>query len=205
MSVGDLYAQFVVAHGLEREGLFALLASEFAPATVLYPGCFLHVTPSFWLPHVVYVDRHARAIDVFADGSGVQQLVRARKRYRAPAHVEFIAHDYTQRLPLRPASFDLLLSLYAPEVTRHCLAYVRSGGIVLSNNHRGDAEHALADRRLELVAVVHERRDAFRLLRDDLTGYLEQRPLAAYRGRQVRGQPLYVRSADYYVFRRRRD
>jgi hypothetical protein len=45
----EIYQQYVVAHGLERENLFRLLHERFALETVLYPGCFLRVTPSFWL------------------------------------------------------------------------------------------------------------------------------------------------------------
>jgi len=48
-----MYKQYVVAHGLERQDLFRLLQERFALETVLYPGSFPAVTPSFWLQHVV--------------------------------------------------------------------------------------------------------------------------------------------------------
>jgi Histidine kinase-, DNA gyrase B-, and HSP90-like ATPase len=90
----------VVAHGLEREGLFQLLRKWFAPETILYPGCFLHVTPSFWLQHVVYVDRHDRDGRFFANEEGVRRFVNARRHYRPPAYLRFLPADYTQPLPL---------------------------------------------------------------------------------------------------------
>ena len=65
-----IYQQYVVAHGLEREDLFRLLDERFALETVLYPGCFLHVTPSFWLQHVVYVDRNDLTRRFFEDTEG---------------------------------------------------------------------------------------------------------------------------------------
>ena len=79
---------------------------------------FLHVTPSFWLQHVVYVDRHGRAGRFFADEEGVRRFVNARRHYRPPAYLRFLSADYTRPLPLPEASFDLLLALYAPGVSR---------------------------------------------------------------------------------------
>jgi hypothetical protein len=97
-----------------------------------------------------------------------KQLVHSRKKYRVTAHLEFPAEDFTQLLPVCQASFELLLSLYAPEVTRYCITYVKPAGLVVSNNHHGDAEFARSDPRLEFVGVVHERRGSFNLQQTDL-------------------------------------
>jgi hypothetical protein len=109
-----IYQQYVVAHGLEREDLFRLLHERFALETVLYPGCFLHVTPSFWLQHVVYVDRNDLTSRFFADTEGIDRLVASRRHYRPSAYLRFLQADYTRPLPLDDASFDLVLALYAP-------------------------------------------------------------------------------------------
>ena len=152
----------MVAHGLERDEVLRALRDRFQPATVLYPGCLLHVTPSCWFQHVVYVDRHPLAARFFADTEGVRRIVNGRKRYRQPAYVRFIEQDFTRGpLPLRPASFDLLLALYAPDVSRTCVDYLRPGGLLLSNDHHGDAEDAAGDPRLALV----ERRGDYHLFR----------------------------------------
>jgi hypothetical protein len=147
-----VYRQYVLAHGLEREGLFQLLREWFAPETALYPGCFLHVTPSFWLQHVVYVDRHDRAGRFFADEAGVRRFINARRHYRPPAYLRFLPADYTRPLPLPEASFDLLLALYAPGVSRACAQYLKPGGWLLTNDHCGDAADASKDVHLTLWA-----------------------------------------------------
>jgi SAM-dependent methyltransferase len=197
-----LYQQYVVAHGLEREALFRLLHERFAPETVLYPGCFLHVTPSFWLQHVVYVDRNELASCFFADAEGVRRLVESRRHYRPSAFLRFLQADYTRPLPLPDASFDLLLALYAPNVSRTCARYLKPGGLLLTNDHEGDAADALRDARLRLVGAFEERRGSFTLREGDMEGYLVPRSAGALKGRRVGGRPIYVRPAHAYLFRR---
>ncbi|NMO16282.1 class I SAM-dependent methyltransferase [Pyxidicoccus fallax] len=198
----DLYQSYVVGHQLERTGLFALLRETWPAAhTVLYPGCFLHVTPSFFYQHVVYVDRNELARDFFADVEGVRRLISARRQYRQDAHVRFLEQDYTTPLPLPEASFDLLLALYAGGISRACHKYLKPGGLLLTNDHHGDAAEAASEKTLELVAVVTERRGHFEFRTEDLSGFLVPKEP----GRpHSRGGSGYVRSADAYLFRRKR-
>jgi len=202
-SVQSLYEQYVVAHGLEREDLFRVLAARFAPETVLYPGCFLHVTPSFWFQHVVYVDRHELPARFFASEAAVREFVDARRHYRPPAYVRFVPADYVAApLPVAEASFDLVLALFAPDVARACARYLRPGGLLVSNDHMGDAAQAVRHPELRLVSVVDEHRGTFAIRDDNLDGYLVPKPAGALKGRQIGGRPTYVRSASAYVFRR---
>lgn len=165
-TVESLYREYVVDHGLERAGLFeAILARDPSLTTVLYPGCFLHVTPSFFFPHVVYVDRSDLAASFFSDAGGVAALVDNHRRYRRKSYRRFIHHDFTEPLPLPDGSFDLLLSLYAGGVTKACARYLRAGGLLVSNDHAGDADEARHDETLEFVATGHARRN--RVVFDD--------------------------------------
>lgn len=202
-TIQSLYEHYVVAHDLERDDLCRLLSERFAPKAVLYPGCFLHVTPSFWFQHVVYVDRHELAARFFADPTAVRQFVDGRRHYRQSAYVRFVHADYTAPLPLADGSFDLVLALYAPGVSRACARYLRPGGLLLSNDHEGDAAEAATDPRLQLVGVVEEQRGRFSLREAALDGYLVPKPAGAARGRQLRGGRVYLRSASAYLFRRR--
>jgi hypothetical protein len=148
--------------GAPAHALLRALRERFAPASVLYPGCFLHITPSFWVQHVVYVDRNPLAARFVADVEGVRRMVDGHKRYRQPAFVRFVEQDYALGpLPLGEATFDLLLTLYAPDVSRTCAVHLRPGGVLLTNNHGGDAVAAAADRWLEFV----ERRGEYHLFR----------------------------------------
>jgi hypothetical protein len=54
--------------GFERSELFAFLQEEYHPVEVLYPGCSIHITPGFYFPHVVFVDRSPSTLSFFAQG-----------------------------------------------------------------------------------------------------------------------------------------
>lgn len=199
--VATLYDEYVVQHGLERTVLLSTIRARFErPPTVLYPGCFVHVTPSFYFQHVIYVDRNELAREFFAESAGVLALINNRKRYSQSPYVRFLAQDYTSELPFPHESFELLLSLFAPGVSRACARYLRPGGLLLSNDHMGDAREAAGMGDLELCAVLEQRRDEIRLQESDVAGYLK--PASSGRRRAV-PTAQYERAANYYLFRRK--
>lgn len=138
----------------ERAGLFEALREKYPCREVLYPGCSVHLTPSLYFPHVVYVDRSEEAARFFASGNTLQDFVNRNKRYRQSCYLQFIQQDYQRPLPLKEGSFDLLLALYADGIVSSCIRYLKPGGHLISNNHRGEAELAVKDRRLKLVSAV---------------------------------------------------
>jgi len=201
--VETIYREYVVAPGLERAALLEALRERFSERpTMLYPGSSVHVTPSFFFEHVVYVDRSPLAHDFFANEEGVRAVIDGGKRYRGASFVRFIEADFTRPLPVPEESFDVLLALYAGGISRACTRYVRPGGLVLTNDHHGDAREAAALPELSLEAVVEERRVDVRFIEGDLGGYLhDETPRRSPRGEaptKTRG-----RAADYYLFRKR--
>lgn len=189
------YIEYVVDPGLERRSLFEALAAERPEIeTVLYPGSSIHVTPSFYFRHVVYVDRSDRAARFFADAEMVQTLVADRGHHRKPPHVRFVHQDFTLPLPLRESSFDLALALYAPGACAAAAPFLRSGGLLVTDNHRSDALSAFSDDRLVLVAVGRSGRRHVRLSADDLELHISD----------VEHPEPHHRSPDYYLFERHR-
>lgn len=189
-----LYDEYVVAPDLERVALLRGLRERCArDATVLYPGSSIHVTPSFFFQHVVYVDRSELARVFFGRAAGVLEVVRARKTYAQAPYVRFIEQDFTLPLPIPDESCDVLLALYAGAISATCARYVRPGGLLLSNDHHGDAADAarLADFTLE--AVVEERRADVRFHDDALERWSPPGP-----PRRHAPKPAY------YLFRRAR-
>ncbi|MBN1782926.1 class I SAM-dependent methyltransferase [bacterium] len=199
--VEHLYKTYLSDMHLERRGLFEALADAFPSETVLYPGCQIHVTPSFFFPHVVYVDNGVMAADFFKDTDAVQALVDRNKKYGRSAHVRFIGLDFTQDLSLRDNSFDLLISLYAGGIAASCHRYLRPGGLILTNNHHDDAGEAARSPVFGLAAVIHERGKQVRISGDDLEDYFIPRTNPSRKERT--GRPEYTKNADYYVFRKR--
>lgn len=130
--------------------------------------------------------------------------LRGRTLPGAGADVAFLHVDYTEPLPISPASFDLLISLYAGPVWEHCRTYLSPQGYFLANTSHGDASLAALDPTLRLVAAVHQRDGTYRLDTKNLDSYLlPMRPSAAdpetirRRGRGI----AYTRTAFAYVFR----
>ena len=52
---------------MKREGLFRLLSESYEVQSVLYPGSYIHISPSFHFQEVVYVDMDKRANNLFSD------------------------------------------------------------------------------------------------------------------------------------------
>lgn len=192
-----VYQEYVVAPDLERTALFEALRRWCARrATVLYPGSSVHVTPSFFFQHVVYVDRSELSRAFFGQPQAVLDVVNARRRYRERPFIRFLAQDFTAALPLPEGSFDVLLALYTGGISTACARYVKQGGILVTNNHHGDARDAAQLPDFELHGVIEGRRGEVRFVADkDLDRCVH--PAGRTRpGRRVAPE------MDYYVFRR---
>lgn len=196
----DRYHEYVAKRGDEL-GLFHEVARFADIERALYPGSYIHITPSLVFTDVVYVDTDTKARRFFRDLDDVQALVMQLRGDRQPVRIGFHGVDYAD-VPEPAASFDLLISLYAGFVSEACRWLLRPGGLLLANNSHGDASMAALDRRFELVAAM-TRRD--RLRTDELDTYLHARsgqdPTIDDLRRTGRGVAV-TRDAKAYLFRR---
>jgi hypothetical protein len=206
-SGSDRYRAQYVDLQFERGGLFELIHDAFHPAEVLYPGSAIHVTPAFYFPHVVFVDQDPGVAAFFAEREAILALINRNRRYRRTPYIQFIAQDFAEPLAVPGSRFDLVLALYTGGVSRTCSRYLRTGGILVTNDHQNDALDACRDGELQLVGVAESRRGTYRLreqghserLRCERAGLRTRRFLR----RSSRGME-YVDTERYYVFRRRR-
>lgn len=187
----------------DRSGLFGAVSATWHPATALYPGSYLDLAPSTAIPSVTYVDTDRRAARYFADTALLEAELHGRTRSGAGTDLAFLHADYTRPLPLQPASFDLLISLYAGPVWEHCRHYLSPRGWLLANTSHGDASLAALDPTLRLAAAVHQRAGTYSLDTEDLDGYLVPRRAAAADPDTIRrhGRGIaYTRTAFAYLF-----
>ena len=112
----------------------------------------------------------------FADEQDVLDYVRGRKHYKQQPYIRFIEQDYTTPLPLRENSYDLLIALYATGAAEACHAYLKSGGLLLSNNHHDDAGQALRSGDYDLVAAMFYDGDTCQITGTDLEQYFVPKP-----------------------------
>jgi hypothetical protein len=170
MDVALLYEKYHTSREDERLGLFESVRAEFGVTRGLYPGCFVHLTPSFVIPQMHYVDSDRNASRFFADGFA-KQLVDRNRTYDETPSLEFHRLDYRQRIPLEDGSVDLLISQYAGFVSEACTRYLTTGGYLIANNSHGDAGLAACDGEFRLVAVVNRRGDRWSLDTRNLSDY----------------------------------
>ena len=191
----------------ERGGLFELIRERFQPIEVLYPGCSAHLTPAFSFPHVVFVDQDPEALAFFSDRERVLDLIGRRRKYRRRPYFQFFHQDFTQPLPVYKPAFDLLLALYTGGVSKACSAYLKTGGLLLTNNHQGDALDAAQDDQLELIAVVRKRKGKYRFEArgpGDVTEIKSRSKNVKRYLRNTSDGTEYIENQVYYLFRRTR-
>lgn len=204
-SVLQVYEEYERTRG-DLAGMFSILADAFPIDRVLYPGSYVHLSPSFIFPSVAYVDTDRRAKAFFADHRGTTALANARKRYDESPEITFHHADYTTDLDEPDEGFDLLISLYAGFVSEACKRYLRVGGWLVANNSHGDASMASIDPGYEFVAAIKHRSGRYRLVSRDLEAYFVPKRDVKVTAELLRstGRGVgYTRSASAYVFQRR--
>ena len=92
-----LYKKYHVDRNDERLGQFTILAEKYNVKSALYPGSFVHITPSFVFPVVTYVDTDKRAESFFKDPC-VSDYISKHKTYDSEPAVSFIHKDYRKRI-----------------------------------------------------------------------------------------------------------
>ena len=203
---GDLrsrYDEYVSKRG-DEFGLFQQVARFAIVERALYPGSYVHLTPSVVFDDVVYVDTDPKAKRFFREIDAVRALVSDLRGSPQPVSIAFHGTDYAQ-VPEQAASFDLLISLYAGFVSEACGWLLRPGGLLLANDSHGDASMAALDPRFELAGAF-TRRD--RLRTEELDTYLQPRSGRSTTVEELRrtGRGVAVtRDVKAYLFRRRPD
>ena len=206
-TASSMYQKYHVEKQDERLGLFERLVVRYSVRSALYPGSFMHVTPSFVIPTVVYADSDRRARRFYSDPE-VLQLVAERRTYSEEPTIRFHYGDYAAGFPEPEGSFDLLISQYAGFVSRACKRYLKIGGYLVVNNSHGDASMAVLDADWKLVAVYKRRGERFTVTSDELDSYMIPKrgppPTEESLEATMRGV-AFTRSAAGYVFRRHPD
>ncbi len=197
-----LYYQQYLEKSFERRELFEALAAAYDIDSCLYPGSFVHCTPSFFFLRCSYVDTDARAARFFKSLS-VRSFVAERALYPGRPEIRLHQQSYETDLPEADDSFDLLLSLYAGFISPRCRRYLKLGGLLVANDSHGDASMAYLDDAFRFVGAAHCRNDRCRLDTADLDRYfVPAKPLDITPGylRKMKRGAAYVRPATCYLF-----
>ncbi|WNZ29984.1 MAG: hypothetical protein IAX21_03760 [Candidatus Bathyarchaeota archaeon] len=200
----SLYKKHHVDNCDERLGQFLLLTEKFTIKNALYSGSFVHITPSFVIPNVVYVDTNKQAREFFNDIS-VYEFVSKKKMYDEDSIITFHSKDYRKDIGEPTESFDLLISQYAGFVSQHCKKYLKIGGILLVNNSHGDASMASIDIDYKFVGVMNKRQNKFSFSEKNLESYfIPKKPRKVTREylEKIKRGIGYTKSPTVYVFKK---
>lgn len=165
-----LYEKFFQERQFERLDLFQTISDEFKVQRALYPGSFVHVTPSFVFPDVVYVDNDKQARQFFAKPE-IYTFIAVRKNYPQETKIAFHFADYRDGFDELEEGFDLLISQYAGFIGQYCKKYLKKGGLLLANNSHGDAGMAAIDVDYALQAVFSVRNGKYCISEKSLDEY----------------------------------
>ncbi len=188
----------------ERLELFNLLLNKFKIKSALYPGCALHITPSFLFPLTIYVDTYSKAKLFFAN-NGLLEFISKHKVYIDKPIIRFYPLNYKKDLKESHNSFDLLISQYAGFVSKYCKKYLKIGGYLIAKNSHGDASMASISNDYEFFGILNHRNNKYYLSQKNLDQYFIPKKeiliTEAYLEKIQRGIG-YKKSAGIYLFKR---
>jgi len=121
-----------------------VLKNNFKITRSLYPGSWIHLTPSLVFPLVVYVDSLSNIKQMF-DNPQLIDYVRKHSEVSEPC-IKAYERDYRRGIEEEKESFDLLISLNSGFVSQYCSQYLKKNGLLLANNSHYDAIKAYTDK-----------------------------------------------------------
>jgi hypothetical protein len=198
-----LYKKYFVDKGDERRMLFEKVASLYKPVKGIYPGCFVQITPSFYIPDMTYIDADKR-INKFFNDAALSAYIEANKTYSESAAVTGFQSDYSADLPLENGSYDIMFSFYAGFISQICKKYLKPGAIVVCNNSHGDSSLASADPDYRLIAVIQRNGSKFTISDKNLDSYFHKKDGSPVDKEKVLQRMIgekFTKTAFAYVFR----
>ncbi|QEN04747.1 hypothetical protein EW093_08520 [Thiospirochaeta perfilievii] len=170
VEVPKLYKKYFIDKDDERKKLFKMIYDIYKPQKGIYPGSFVHITPSFYIKEMTYIDSDKR-IAKFFDNENVLNYICENKNYSDEPNIKAFQGDFSSLLAIDENSFDIMFSFYAGFISQSCKKYLRSSGVLVCNNSHGDASLAFTDEDYKLIAVIKRNGSKFRIVDKDLDSY----------------------------------
>jgi hypothetical protein len=192
-------------HNGDRQDIFKLLVDHYGVQRALYPGSYIHIAPSFYIPTTVYIDSYEKTEDFFNDKTIFEYISKNRSYKKIPI-VRYHYSNYNLDFGEKVEDFDLLISLHAGFISQSCKKYLKNEGILLVNNSHGDAGMAYLDKYYEFIAAIYRSNRQYRLTDKNLDKYFilknpDLQITQDYLKRFGRGVG-YTKTASVYVFKK---
>ncbi len=202
--IPNLYNEFYIKKNDERSELFKILSDTFNIKNGLYPGSFVHITPSFFISQMVYVDTDKRCNNFFSDKLTLDYIIR-KKTYNESPEIRFHHADFTNNINERAESFDLLISLYSGFISKYCKKYLKKTGVLIANNSHGDASLAFLDKSFKMIGIIKRYGNHFKISDKDLSTYFKTKtgkPIDIKKIKKTMRGPGFTKVAYAYIFKK---
>ncbi len=188
----------------DRREIFELLVNKYEIQSAIYPGSYIHIAPSLYIPITVYIDTYKKVKDFFRDKS-IFEFIYKNRTYKKQPVIRFHHKDYNSNIGETFKDFDLLISQYGGFISQSCKKYLKKGGILLANNNHGDASMAYLDEYYEFIGVIYRSNRHYRLTEKNLDKYFipkksDLKVTKSYLEKIQRGIG-YTKTASTYIFR----
>lgn len=205
--IAHQYQKLYCEMGFERSVLFEVISKIYKCTYVLYPGSSVHITPSFYFRHVAYIDKSEISNLFFEDIDEVIKYVNENKKYRQSPYIQFLNEDFTKELSIKTDNYDLLIAIYADNVIDSCKRYVRTGGLILTNDYHGEGQKTLLDPTIALEAIIKRKGKSYEIVEchsDMLDSIREKNKKAEKKKSIVRTNGGFeYRDNEYYLLLRK--
>jgi hypothetical protein len=189
----------------DRREIFKLLVDYYDIQSALYPGSYIHIAPSFYIPKTVYVDSYKKIKNFFNNGI-IFEFIEKNRVYKKKPTVRFHNSNYNLDFGEKLEDFDLLISLHAGFVSQSCKKYLKEEGILLANNSHGDASMAHLDTDYKFIAKIYRANRQYWLTDKNLENYFvpKKRNLKITKKylKEIQRGVGYTKTASAYVFRK---
>ena len=202
--IAQTYKKYYSDRDYEQIDLFRLIENKWKIKRAIYPGSYVHISPSFVISDVVYIDSDKNAKKFFLIDD-VKEFICERKEYRNDPKISFYGIDYRKTLTDLHNQFDLLISQYAGFISDSCKDYLKIGGILLVNNSHGDAGLASIDKDYRFIATVHKSKGNYRISNALLEKYFipkSQNKVTKELLYKTNKGVGYTKTAPLYIFER---
>lgn len=200
----QLYKKYYTDKNSDNLELFMQLKDKFGINSAIYPGSFIHVTPSLVFPVTVFIDNDRRVKSFFNDPE-VLDFIEKYKIYTQKPKIIAFQQNYSKKTPEELGQYDLLISQYAGFVSQECKQYLKSGGFLLVNNSHADAGLAFLDNDYEIFATLNHNNGKWSISRTQLSEYFipkkGRHPSKADLIHTMRGVG-YKKTATNYLFKK---
>lgn len=197
MDVEKQYNKYYRNINFERKQVFSYVNNKYRCKSVIYPGCSIHITPSFYFSHVIYIDKSSLSKQFFSEIEDVYNLIYRYKKNGQKSYIKYINIDFTKKLPLLENNYDCLISIFSGKQIEYCEKYLQSNGIVITTSLFSDDKYLFQSSKYRFEEAFQVKKDKIKNIDDNIKVKTKVSKLK----KQSDGF-IYEDNETYYIYRK---